>query len=191
MKTVVIVRGGVVQKVLTDVESEIIVIDYDTEGSAPEEVSLLNGTEVLVSEKSEVNSKEIHSIIQQVWNHQVDIPPLSVKKSALSSMNYFFLRFMKGKSRYPEEVMSELESYLNFITPTSFVDKEIRSLLISEMQEGDYFTNMQLTSEVKPMLKAAILTITGDVDAVIFDEYFSLIKESLAENITLLEEKKD
>lgn len=190
MKTLIIVKGGAVQKVYTDVENEVVIVDYDTEGVNVEELVTVNGEEVSVSEISEVNPKELYAILKQIKGNKEDIAPLTVQGSAISSMNYFFLRLMTGKSIYPGDVMSEMESYLNFITPDSFADPKIRSILISEMQEGDYFTGMQLTSEVVPMLKAAILTVTGDIDRVVFDAYFSLIKESLAEEITLLEQKQ-
>lgn len=37
MKIVVVIEGGLVQSVLSDAPAELVIIDYDTEGSAAEE----------------------------------------------------------------------------------------------------------------------------------------------------------
>ena len=65
-RVVVIVEGGVVQNVLVDKETEVIVVDYDSDGLEEDEITMIHGDEAYVYNgvhHGEVNSEEIDYIL--------------------------------------------------------------------------------------------------------------------------------
>lgn len=45
MQIVIILEGGIVQEVVTDIQADVVVVDRDTEGCDPEELRSVEGQE--------------------------------------------------------------------------------------------------------------------------------------------------
>jgi hypothetical protein len=69
---------------------------------------------------------------------------MNIAESAVSSMNYLFLRFVADK---PESgsilIKDELRNFVAAISNVENISSEIRSIIESEMDEGDYFHEME------------------------------------------------
>lgn len=68
MKIVVVIEGGIVQRVISDVEAEVAILDLDTEGADQEEIVEVEGIgEAYIYEgitETEVDSELVNKISQ-------------------------------------------------------------------------------------------------------------------------------
>lgn len=80
---------------------------------------------------------------------------------ATSSMNYFFLKTVTGKIHHTL-INDELTRFIRVLAERYYtVDRDMRSEIIKEINEGEYFKDVPL-DQVERCLNEAIEQITGE-----------------------------
>lgn len=81
--------------------------------------------------------------------------------SAISSMNYFFLKTITKKINH-EIINEELDGFIKTLaTDHHRVGKATTDLMLEEITEGEYFNDLSL-EEIKDRLNTGIEHITGE-----------------------------
>lgn len=119
------------------------------------------------------------------------VPIKNTSVSAVSSMNYLFLRYTANKEEFSESVTHEIQSFLSSINNESFLNKDIRQVIKEEISEGDYFFQMEL-KDIEALLRNSIHSIVHyplELDPLenkpmidlILQEYMALVIETLVQ----------
>lgn len=99
---------------------------------------------------------------------------MSLYKSAVSSMNYFFLRKLVDKPYNKVEVINnELENYLTALNNEFPLDQEVEKAIETELIEGDYFTGRTET-QVRRMLELRIMELSGEQLPTVVEFYLAM-----------------
>jgi hypothetical protein len=101
----------------------------------------------------------------------------NVAFSAVSSMNYLFLRCVANKKNANQRIIHELlENYLISFDCTSIMEKDLADTVDSEIEEGEYFMGMKIR-EAREIITNKVVQIAGTKHEPVISFYMQRIKE--------------
>lgn len=101
----------------------------------------------------------------------------TIQTSAISSMNYFFLRIVAGTMN-EEAVNEEVSSFIERLAEEhGALDDKARNAIKKELFEGNYFKGLSIT-EVKDRINDATERLTGEQLPEVTRFYTGLIIEN-------------